>query len=96
MNRGSRVAGLCLLLVVLASSALNQTITASLHGRVSDKSGAVLPQATISAVNTETGLIRSATANDTGDYEITQLPVGSSRSRPRRPGFSRRPAPCNW
>jgi hypothetical protein len=63
--------------VVLSSSALTQTITASLHGRVSDKSGAVLPQATITAVNTETGLTRSATANDNGDYEITQLPVGN-------------------
>src|SRR5882724_7891894 len=70
-----RVAGLCLLLPLLATAAFTQTITASLHGRVSDKSGAVLPLATITAVNTDTGFTRSAISDDNGSYELTQLPV---------------------
>jgi len=80
-----RVAGLCLLLPLLATAAFTQTITASLHGRVSDKSGAVLPQATVTVANTETGLTRSAVADDRGEYEITQLPWALTKSRLRRP-----------
>jgi len=82
-----RVAGLCLLLPLLATAAFTQTITASLHGRVSDKSGAVLPQATVTVANTETGLTRSAVADDRGEYEITQLPVGTYKVTTASPRF---------
>ena len=64
-------------LILLSALASSQTITASLQGRVFDKSGAVLQSAKVTAVNTETGLTREATTNATGEYEITQLPVGN-------------------
>ncbi|MCU1256892.1 MAG: hypothetical protein JWM83_3191 [Candidatus Angelobacter sp.] len=67
------------LALLLSTAALSQTITASLQGRVADKSGAVLTKATVTATNTETGLSRSTTSNDTGEYKIASLPVGNYR-----------------
>ncbi|HZI56546.1 MAG TPA: TonB-dependent receptor [Verrucomicrobiae bacterium] len=65
------------LALLLCSAAFSQTITASLQGRVSDNTGAVLTKATIKATNTETGLSRSATSDDAGEYKIASLPVGN-------------------
>src|SRR5258707_4779976 len=67
------------LALLLCTAALSQSITASLQGRVADKSGAVLTRATVSATNTETGLSRSTTSGDTGEYKIGSLPVGNYR-----------------
>jgi len=65
------------LALMLCTAALSQTITASLQGRVADKSGAVLTKATITATNTQTGFSRSMTSDDTGEYKISSLPVGN-------------------
>src|SRR5215471_20550739 len=65
------------LLALSCTLALSQAITASLRGRVSDKSGAVVTTATVTAVNTQTGFSRSAKTNAAGEYEIAQLPVGT-------------------
>src|ERR1051326_7038724 len=62
---------------LMANLALGQAITASLHGRASDASGAVLPNATLTATNTETGLARTTTADDNGQYSISSLPAGN-------------------
>src|SRR5262249_32511364 len=75
----SRLAALLLasLFVLSGAFARGQEITASLRGRVFDKSGAVVTTATITAVNTETGVSRSAKTNAAGEYDIAQLPVGT-------------------
>jgi hypothetical protein len=65
------------LALLLCTAALSQSITASLQGRVADKSGAVLTKATVTATNTETGLSRSTTSDDAGEYKIASLPVGN-------------------
>ncbi len=62
--------------VVFSSLAFCQEITGFLEGRIADPSGAVIPKATITAVNLETGLSRSAEANGLGEYRIAHLPVG--------------------
>src|SRR5712671_868403 len=65
------------LALLLCTTALSQSITASIQGRVADKSGAVLTKATVTATNTETGLSRSTTSDDAGEYKIASLPVGN-------------------
>ena len=72
-----RASLICFSLLLLGSFTFAQTITATLQGRVSDKSGAVVVDATVTASNTETGFTRSAKSNSGGGYEITQLPVGN-------------------
>src|SRR5689334_10260269 len=49
--------------------------TASIVGRVTDPTGAIVSGAKVSARNTDTGLERSTLTTDTGDYELPLLPV---------------------
>ncbi|HSK42278.1 MAG TPA: carboxypeptidase regulatory-like domain-containing protein, partial [Candidatus Binatia bacterium] len=65
------------LVLLLGPMAFGQAITASVQGRVADNSGAVLTKASVTATNTDTGLSRSTTSDDTGQYKIASLPVGN-------------------
>src|SRR5215472_6264177 len=62
---------------IFASLGSSQTITGSLEGKVSDKSGAVVPSANVTAVNTETGFSRATVTNGLGEYRVLNLPVGN-------------------
>src|ERR1041384_1463065 len=65
------------LALLLCTAAFGQSITATLQGRVTDNSGAVVPKATVTATNADTGFSRSATSDANGEYSIASLPVGS-------------------
>src|SRR5260370_8701832 len=78
-DRMTKYFGTIALVVLSTSLALGQAITASIQGRVFDRTGAVVPNAAITAVNIETGFSRSAKADSSGEYEMSQLPVGHSR-----------------
>ncbi|MGH9637474.1 MAG: carboxypeptidase regulatory-like domain-containing protein, partial [Candidatus Angelobacter sp.] len=78
---------ICLSLVLFALAGFSQTITGSLHGRVSDKSGAVLPNATVTAANVETGWSRSANTDSTGECQLTLVPVGTYKVTVTAQGF---------
>src|SRR5438445_2306857 len=52
------------------------TASASLAGSVVDKNQAVIRGATVTATNKATGLTRTATTNDSGEYKIDLLPAG--------------------
>ncbi len=54
-----------------------QKITGDIIGDVTDTTGAVLPNANVTAKNVDTGLSRSATTSSTGSYRIPDLPVGN-------------------
>src|SRR5215471_6557100 len=66
-----------LLIGLFSSLGSSQTITGSLEGKVSDKSGAVVPSANVTAVNTETGFSRATVTNGLGEYRVLNLPVGN-------------------
>ncbi|PWT87802.1 MAG: hypothetical protein C5B55_14190, partial [Blastocatellia bacterium] len=53
-----------------------QVNTADITGRVTDAQGNVVPGATVTATNKGTGVARTATTDDAGEYTITQLPPG--------------------
>ncbi len=78
-------------LVALLSTApaWAQTITGRIDGRVTDSSGAVLPGATISIVNTGTGLTITQVTDDNGIYTATNLPVGNYTVSAELEGFRR-------
>ena len=78
-------------LVALLSTApaWAQTITGRIDGRVTDSSGAVLPGATISIVNTGTGLTITQVTDDNGTYTATNLPVGNYTVSAELEGFRR-------
>src|SRR5712692_9827598 len=66
-----------------------QTTTGSILGNVRDKSGAVIPQAEVTAQNVATSLSRSIASDETGAYLITNLPVGEYMIVARKQGFSK-------
>ena len=86
MNR-MWVAVLVSLCVSLSVAGFAQSTTATLEGRVTDKSGAVLPKATVTAVNSETGTARSITTNELGSYQIPLLRVGDYTVTAELAGF---------
>ncbi len=64
------------LTLAAATSSLAQTITGSINGNVTDASGAVVPNATVTATNTQTGVATKTTTNNAGDYNIRFLQIG--------------------
>jgi hypothetical protein len=75
------------LFVVAGLPAFAQTITGDITGVVTDLTGAVVPNVTVTAVNTGTNLSRSATTNDAGNYRIPNLSIGEYRVTAIAPGF---------
>src|SRR4051812_105364 len=53
-----------------------QTATGQITGSVQDPSGAVMRKVKVTVTNQETGLTRTTTTNDQGDYVVPLLPVG--------------------
>ena len=78
-----------LLALSLVAPATAQTITGRIDGRVTDSSGAVLPGATITIVNTGTGLTTTQVTDDNGTFTATNLPVGSYTVSAELEGFRR-------
>jgi len=74
-------------LLLMSLGAQAQTVTATLEGRVSDATGAVLAQAAVKAVNNSTGYTRSVSSSETGDYRIPLLPVGTYTVTAELKGF---------
>ena len=58
------------------SNAHAQNTYASIHGTVTDASGAVVPGASVTVTNTSTGIHSSQTTDDRGYYIFPQLAIG--------------------
>ena len=66
--------GLLCLLLAVATHAQGVGSSGDIKGTVTDPNGAILPNAAIAVVGTETGLRRTAVTDDTGQYRVTNLP----------------------
>src|SRR6202045_175897 len=75
-----------LMMLTCLPSALAQS-SASIKGIVTDPSGAPVSAATVTAKNTETGAVRSASTDDAGWYQIVWLAVGQYEVAVTKPGF---------
>ncbi len=79
---------LCLcLLLLLGSMPLRADVTGSIRGYIRDKSGAVLPNATVTALQTTTGYTRTATSDGSGEYSLLALPPGTYKLTASNAGF---------
>ena len=76
-----------LLLLAVSSWLRAQTVTSTLEGRISDATGAVIPEASVTALNADTGLKRTVTANAVGEYQIGGLPPGDYTVNVEKQGF---------
>jgi Carboxypeptidase regulatory-like domain/TonB dependent receptor len=91
-----RIVRVCYAALVLAlccmglnSSLRAQTVTAELSGQVTDSSGGVVAKATVTALNTATGLSRTVQTSDGGHYYFSALPVGTYRIDVEHSGFNK-------
>src|SRR5580698_6174731 len=66
-----------------------QSTNASITGRVTDPSKALIANAKITAINTATNLRYETTDNNSGEYYLTNLPPGPYRLEIEKPGFKK-------
>jgi Carboxypeptidase regulatory-like domain len=78
---------IAVLLSILTALAAAQTSTGTLRGRVTDPSGAVIPQVTVMA-NTAEGRSATVVTNNQGVYEFKGLPEGSYTVTALAKGFA--------
>jgi hypothetical protein len=74
-------------LLGVAAPLLAQTASGSIVGSVRDSSGAIVPGATITVHQLQTGLEQSAVSNGQGDYVVSNLPVGNYTMQVSQKGF---------
>ncbi len=65
-----------------------QTITGSVRGTITDPTGAVIPNATVTATNTATGVSSTTQTNGAGLYSVRFLQIGSYTIRVAAKGFA--------
>src|SRR5216683_3151804 len=80
---------LFLLLVLCVPSLIAQENTATISGQVLDASGAGIPGARVVARNLQTGIERATVTNDTANYTIPLLPIGTYDITAEKDGFKR-------
>src|ERR671923_155889 len=73
--------------VFSANAVWGQEVTATITGTVTDRSGAGIAGATVTAKSVERGVTFSATTDEMGIYRISQLPVGDYDLKVEKQGF---------
>ncbi|PWT93756.1 MAG: TonB-dependent receptor [Blastocatellia bacterium] len=84
-----QVCGVLLLIVLASLSVCGQTIFGRINGTVTDSTGAVVPDASVTVVNIATNLTRTAVTDSEGFYTVTNLPVGTYTVTVERQGFKK-------
>src|SRR5437762_10050532 len=80
---------LAVLALLVSLPAFSQAITAKVSGTVSDPSGAVVPNASVTIRNQQTSQARSAKTDSAGGYEFSFLPIGSYSLSVEATGFQK-------
>jgi hypothetical protein len=75
------------LAALFSVGAFSQTQLAAVSGTVTDQSGAVVPEVSVTIVSQGTGLQRSALTDTAGEYRFAGLPTGGYSLRLEKPGF---------
>ncbi len=88
--------GLCFLVVLLSMQGLSvraQSTYGTILGTVHDRSGAVIPGATVTLVNAGTSAQRVATSDGSGDFTFSNVDVGSYSLTVTARGFEKYSVP---
>ncbi len=76
-----------LLLVLSSTPVFGQTATGTITGTVTDSTGAVIPNATLTVTNPATAAARTVTANGQGLYSVPALVAGTYQVKAEVAGF---------
>lgn len=77
------------LLIVFVVPTFAQGTTGNITGRVVDSQDRTVPSASVTATNKGTGLSRSVTTDNSGDFSMTDLPPGKYEITVEAAGFSK-------
>ena len=80
---------LSLFILNCATAVRSQTTVGELRGAVTDSSGSIVGDATITLQNVATNDLRKTNSDSAGDYILAQLPVGKYTLSVEKPGFQR-------
>ena len=86
---GLALSALAIVCFVLPQAASAQAVSGTILGVVKDSSGAVVPGASITLVNTGTGLTRTVHSDSNGEYTAPQLPTGTYNISAEMSGFKK-------
>jgi outer membrane receptor protein involved in Fe transport len=75
-------------LFLFAGPILGQTFRGGINGAVTDPTGAVVPNASVTAVQTSTNLTYQTVSSSAGEFSFTNLPTGSYTLTISSAGFS--------
>jgi hypothetical protein len=78
---------LALLCLVTSNNTFGQSGNASVGGFVQDPTQAFIPGVTVTAMNTQTGVVTTSITNESGTYTILSLLPGTYRLTAELPGF---------
>src|SRR6202011_2756358 len=70
-----------------AQLSFGQAPTGAISGTVQDASGAVIPNATLTVINKESGATRDVVAGVDGTYHVPSLPAGAYEVKAAVKGF---------
>src|SRR5262245_37635183 len=85
----SNVMRTCLFLLTIQGGVYAQVTTANFYGTVTDPTGAVVPAASITLTNDQTGVSRSTTTDASGDFILDFVKVGVYTFRVEAQGFKK-------
>ncbi|MCC6536548.1 MAG: carboxypeptidase regulatory-like domain-containing protein [Bryobacterales bacterium] len=80
-------------LLLMAISLPAQEVTAGIYGVVTDASGAVVPNATVRLRNTGTGRAYQTVSDESGNYSVVLLPIGTYEVSAEASGFKKAVVP---
>ena len=78
---------LCVLAVLISIPVAAQTVTGTMNGTVTDKSGGSIPGVTVTIRNVETGFERIVVTNKDGSFNAPYLPIGRYNVSAELSGF---------
>lgn len=84
---------LAAILLGFSAPLMGQAVNATLLGTVTDLSGGVVAGANVTITEMNTGITRSATTNDSGNYEFPNLPPGVYQATVTHAGFRQETRP---
>jgi len=88
-NRAFRAFALCALGFISLPQAHSQAVYGSIFGTVTDSSGAVVPNATVTVVNVAKGVSITARSNESGQYTVQHLIPDTYQVQVEASGFKK-------
>lgn len=76
-----------LLFALGAASTMAQTFRGAINGSVTDSSGAMISEASVTALHDATGVLRTTATSSAGEYSFPDLPLGTYTVTIRKQGF---------